>query len=129
MLAGLIGGFIGILLVADPSLGWGVHGLDPSIALLPSAIGSFWGGYYLWNFYGEDSTWPAAAVPHSRSKPHRDVGPGDVDLHRWNRATAGATLALSAIVIGVGHWTHGTDAASVFVAFGSVGLPAARWPT
>ena len=51
VLAGLIGGFIGALLVADPSLGWGVHGLHPAIALLPSAIGSFWGGYYLWNFY------------------------------------------------------------------------------
>ena len=33
-----------------------------------------------------------------------------------------ATLVLSAIVIGVGRWTHGTDAASVFVAFGLVGL-------
>ena len=34
----------------------------------------------------------------------------------------GATIVLSAIVIGIGHWTHGTDAASVFVAFGLVGL-------
>ena len=49
--AALLGGLIGVLLVADPTLGWGVHGAHPAFALLPSVIGSFWGGYYLWNFY------------------------------------------------------------------------------
>ena len=121
MLAGLIGGFIGILLVADPSLGWGVHGLHPSIALLPSAIGSFWGGYYLWNFYD--------AVPRGlRGVPLRGasrIALSDPAMSIFVGGIArllGATLVLSAIVIGVGHWTHGTDAASVFVAFGLVGL-------
>ena len=121
MLAGLIGGFIGILLVADPSLGWGVHGLHPSIALLPSAIGSFWGGYYLWNFYD--------AVPRGlRGVPLKGasrIAMSDPAMSIFIGGIArllGATLVLSAIVIGVGHWTHGTDAASVFVAFGLVGL-------
>ena len=49
--ASLIGGLIGLLLVGDPSLGWGVHGTYPAVALIPSVIGSYWGGYYLWNFY------------------------------------------------------------------------------
>ena len=34
----------------------------------------------------------------------------------------GATFVLSAIVVALGHWTHGTDEWSVFVAFGLVGL-------
>jgi hypothetical protein len=121
ILAGLIGGFIGILLVADPSLGWGVHGLHPSIALLPSAIGSFWGGYYMWNFYD--------AVPRGlRGVPLRGasrIAMSDPAMSIFVGGIArllGATVVLSAIVIGVGHWTHGTDAWSVFVAFGLVGL-------
>jgi len=121
VLAGLIGGFIGILLVADPSLGWGVHGLHPAIALLPSAIGSFWGGYYLWNFYD--------AVPRGlRGVPLRGasrIALSDPAMSIFVGGIArllGATIVLSAIVIGIGHWTHGTDAASVFVAFGLVGL-------
>jgi hypothetical protein len=39
-LAAVLGGCIGVLLVADPSLGWGVHGVHPAIALVPSVIGS-----------------------------------------------------------------------------------------
>ena len=35
------------------SLGWGVHGIHPAIALIPSVVGSIWGGYYMWNFYDE----------------------------------------------------------------------------
>ena len=121
ILAGLIGGFIGILLVADPSLGWGVHGLHPAIALLPSAIGSFWGGYYLWNFYdavprGLRGVPLKGASRIAMSDPAMSIFVGGI------ARLVGATVVLSGIVIGVGHWTHGTDAASVFVAFGLVGL-------
>jgi hypothetical protein len=121
LLAALLGGCVGVLLVADPSLGWGVHGIHPGIALLPSVIGSFWGGYYLWNFYDE--------IPR---------GLRDVPLGGASRAAlsdpamsifvgailrlVGATIVLSALVIAVDGWTHGTDALSVFVAFGCVGL-------
>ncbi|HYB27692.1 MAG TPA: hypothetical protein VEF89_13815 [Solirubrobacteraceae bacterium] len=120
-LAGLIGGLIGALLVSDPSLGWGVHGLHPSIALLPSAIGSFWGGYYLWNFYD--------AVPRGlRGVPLRGasrIALSDPAMSIFLGGIArllGATFVLSAIVVALGHWTHGTDEWSVFVAFGLVGL-------
>jgi hypothetical protein len=119
--AGLIGGSIGALLVADPSLGWGVHGLHPSIALLPSAIGSFWGGYYLWNFYD--------AVPRGlRGVPLKGasrIALSDPAMSIFVGGIArllGATTVLSAVVIALGHWTHGTDDLSVFVAFGLVGL-------
>ena len=40
LLAALLGACVGILLVGDPSLGWGVHGVHPAIALVPSVIGS-----------------------------------------------------------------------------------------
>ena len=49
--AGAMGAALGGLLVGDSSLGWGVHGAFPALALLPSVFGSFWGGYHLWQFY------------------------------------------------------------------------------
>jgi len=120
-LAGLIGGSIGVLLVADPSLGWGVRGLHPAIALLPSAIGSFWGGYYLWNFYD--------AVPRGlRGVPLKGasrIAVSDPAMSIFVGGIArllGATVVLSAFVVALGKWTHGTDNLSVFVAFGLVGL-------
>ena len=55
--SGAMGAALGGLLVGDSSLGWGVHGAFPALALLPSILGSFWGGYRLWQF----STWCRAA--------------------------------------------------------------------
>ena len=49
--AGAMGAALGGVLVGDSSLGWGVHGAFPALALLPSIFGSFWGGYHLWQFY------------------------------------------------------------------------------
>jgi hypothetical protein len=121
VVAAMIGGCIGLLLVEDHSLGWGVHGIHPAIALLPSVIGSIWGGYYLWNFYD--------AVPR---------GLRGVSLNRASRAALSdpamsifvggaarliiATVVLTGGVVALGGLTHGTDALSVFVAFGCVGL-------
>jgi hypothetical protein len=121
LLAGMIGGSIGVLLVADPSLGWGVHGLHPSIALLPSAIGSFWGGYYLWNFYdavprGLRGVPLKGASRMALSDPAMSIFLGGI------ARLVAATIVLSALVVAIGHWTHGTDDLSVFVAFGLVGL-------
>ena len=121
LLAALLGCCIGVLLVADPSLGWGVHGVHPAVALLPSVIGSFWGGYYLWNFY--------EAIPQRlRGVPLNDASRAaltDPAMSIFVGALLrllGATIVLSGVVIAIGGWTHGTDAVSVFVAFGCVGL-------
>jgi hypothetical protein len=119
--AALIGCLIGLLLVMDPTLGWGVHGLHPAIALLPSTIGSFWGGYYLWNFY--------EAVPRGL----RGVSLGGASRAAFSDPAMAiflgailrlvlATVVLSAVVVALGRWTEGTDSLSVFVAFGLVGL-------
>jgi hypothetical protein len=121
LLAGLLGACIGVLLVGDPSLGWGVRGVHPAIALVPSVIGSLWGGYYLWNLY--------EVVPRRLS---------GVPLNRAGRATMsdpammlflGAilrlvviTALLSSVVVAIGRWTHGSDRVSVLVAFGCVAL-------
>jgi hypothetical protein len=121
LLAAMLGGCVGVLLVADPTLGWGVHGIHPAIALLPSVIGSFWGGYYLWNFYDE--------IPRGlRDVPLGGASRaalGDPAMSIFTGAVlrlVGATVALSALVIAAEGWTHGTDALSLYVAFGFVGL-------
>ena len=49
--AGAIGAALGGLLVGDSSLGWGVHGAFPALALLPSVLRQLLGGYHLWQFY------------------------------------------------------------------------------
>jgi hypothetical protein len=48
--AGMVGIGFGLLLAGDSSVGWGVRGDLPALALLPSTIGSFWGGWHLWRF-------------------------------------------------------------------------------
>ena len=119
--AGVIGAALGGLLVGDSSLGWGVHGAFPALALLPSVLGSFWGGYHLWNFYD--------AVPR---------GLQGVALERANecdlRGAAmgiflgsvlrllGTTVVLSGVVILIAQWTSGTNRLSLFVGFGCVAL-------
>jgi hypothetical protein len=121
LVAVLLGGSVGTLLVADPTLGWGVHGVHPAIALVPSVIGSFWGGYYLWNLY--------RAVPRGLSgvplKRASRVGIADpamsVFLGSVLRLIA-AAIVLSGVVLALGRWTGGVDKPGVFVAFGCVAL-------
>ena len=121
LLAALLGACIGVLLVADPSLGWGVHGVHPAVALLPSVIGSFWGGYYLWNFY-EAIPLRLRGVPLNSASRAALTDPAMSIFVGAVLRLLGATIVLSAVVIAVGNWTRGTDAVSVFVAFGCVGL-------
>jgi hypothetical protein len=121
LLAGLIGGGVGVLLVGDPSLGWGVHGVHPAIALVPSVLGSFWGGYYLWNLY-EALPRGLSRVPLERASR---AGPGGPAMKVFLGALLrllGTTIAASAVVVALGPWTEGTDATSVFIAFACAAL-------
>jgi hypothetical protein len=120
LMAALIGGVIGTVLVADPSLGWGVHGAHPAVALVPSVIGSYWGGYYLWNFYD--------AVPRGLQGVSLRRAGGvtltDPAMSIFVGAMARliiATVALSLLVVALGGLLDGVDSWSVFVAFGCVG--------
>jgi len=119
--AGAIGALLGGLLVGDTSLGWGVHGAFPGLALVPSVVGSLWGGYHLWQFH--------AAVPHGlRGVPLAEAGgriPGGPAMAILRGALVrllGATLALSLLVAAAARWTQGTDRAGLFVAFGAAAL-------
>jgi len=121
VIAGVLGGSIGALMVDDRTLGWGVHGVHPAIALVPSVVGSLWGGYYLWNLY--------EAVPRGLSGV--SLG-GASRLAVRDPAMAvfagalvrliGVTVILSVVVVGIDHWLRGSDALSVFIAFGAVAV-------
>jgi hypothetical protein len=119
--AAFLGLGIGILLVADPSLGWGVHGIHPAIALLPSVVGSIWGGYYMWNFYDEIPRGLRGVPLDSASRAALSDPAMSIFIGAIARLV-GATVVLSAVVIALDGLTHGTDSLSLFVAFGFVGL-------
>jgi hypothetical protein len=122
--AALVGGAMGVLLVGDPTVSEGVHGTYPSITLLPSVIGCYWGGYYLWNFFD--------AVPR---------GMRGVTLERAGRVALSdpamsifigalvrlivAVTVLSGLVIALADVFNGlfgqSDALTVFIAFGAIG--------
>lgn len=119
--AGVIGGLLGCLLVGDPSLGWGINGAFPALALVPSVVGSFWGGYHLWQFHDEIPR-GLRGVELSRASASMAHGPAtDLVLQALARLV-GITVVLSLLVIVLSDWMSGTDAASLFVAFGCAAL-------
>jgi hypothetical protein len=120
-IAALLGGCVGVLLVADPSLGWGVHGVHPAIALIPSIIGSFWGGYYMWSLY-EEVPRGLSGVPLERASRRALRDPAMWIYIGAILRVVLATVVMSGVVIGLGQWTQGTDRWSVFVAFGVAAL-------
>jgi hypothetical protein len=102
----------------------GVHGAYPAIALLPSVIGCYWGGYYLWNFFD--------AVPRGMRGVALDragrVALSDPAMSIFVGAIVRLIIAeavLSGLVIGLGQvfsgLLRGSDAITVFIAFGSIG--------
>lgn len=119
--AGAIGLALGGLLVGDSSLGWGVHGAFPALALLPSVLGSFWGGYYLWKFYDAvPRGLQGVGIEHANERDLRGPAMG-IFLGALARLM-GVTVVLSAVVIAIGQWTAGTNRLSLFVGFGCVAL-------
>jgi hypothetical protein len=120
-LAALLGACVGVLLMADPSLGWGVRGLHPAISLVPSVAGSLWGGYQLWNLY-EAVPQGLSGIAPLRASRRTMRGPAIALFLSAVARLVVATVILSAVVIWLGRWTHGTDRLSVFIAFGCVAL-------
>jgi hypothetical protein len=119
--AGAIGLALGGLLVGDSSLGWGVHGAFPALALLPSVLGSFWGGYYLWKFYDAvPRGLQGVGIERANERNLRGSAMG-IFLGALARLV-GTTVVLSAVVIAIGQWTSGTNRLSLFVGFGCVAL-------
>jgi hypothetical protein len=121
IVAAAIGGGIGIMLVADRTVDWSV-GSVPAIALLPSSIASFWGGYHLWAFQ--------QAIPQALSGV-AVAGPKAPGLHRAPlrvlfgavARVVGLTTVLSvALLVGADELGQRTTGQTVLVAFGLVAL-------
>jgi hypothetical protein len=119
--AGAIGGLLGGLLVGDDSLGWGVHGAFPGLALAPSVIGSLWGGYHLWQFYAAVPR-GLRGVPLALASETIRRGPAMRVLIGALTRLVGITALLSVAVLVAAHWTNGADSVGVFVAFGAATL-------
>lgn len=119
--AGLVGALLGVLLIGDPSLGWGIQGAFPALALVPSVVGSFWGGYHLWRFHDEVPR-GLRGVELSRASASMLRGPATELVLAALCRLIGITVVLSALVLAIAGWTSGTDAVSLFVAFGCAAL-------
>ncbi|MBB4663962.1 hypothetical protein [Conexibacter arvalis] len=119
--AGLIGALLGMLLISDPTLGWGIHGAFPALALVPSVVGSFWGGYHLWRFHDEVPR-GLRGVELSRASASMLRGPATELVLAALFRLIGITVVLSLLVLAISSWTSGTDDVSLFVAFGCAAL-------
>jgi hypothetical protein len=119
--AGLVGALLGGLLVGDRSLGWGVHGAFPGLALVPSVIGGLWGGCHLWQLH---TAIPRGlrGVPLAQASAPMPDGPAARILRGALVRLVGATVVLSALAVAVEPWTQGTDQSGLFAAFGCVAL-------
>jgi hypothetical protein len=120
--AGATGGALGGLLVGDPSVGWGVHGAFPAVALLPSVLGSVWGGYRLWKF-SDIVPRGLHGVALQRADARDARGPAMRILAGSLLRLVGTTIVLSGVVIVlVSSLTSGADRLGLFVGFGCVAL-------
>jgi hypothetical protein len=117
----MIGAGVGVLLVADRSVDWSLGAL-PAIALIPSSIASFWGGYHLWAFQ--------QAIPQALSGVPV-AGPSARGLYRAPlrvlfgavARVVGLTAALSLVLLaGAARLGQHTTGDTVLVAFGLVAL-------
>ena len=109
------------MLVGDTSLGWGVHGAFPALALVPSVVGSCWGGFHLWQFH-EAIPRGLRGMPLAQASERIARGPAARVVAGALVRLVGVTVVLSLLVVAAGEWTHGTDRASLFVAFGCAAL-------
>ncbi len=101
VVAGLLGGGIGVTLVLDSSIGWAIDGSTPALALLPATVGSFWASHRLVGLpmtlaAGLLGTSLATADAASRGNPA-------VRLFRGTLARMGAAaIALSGVLVVAG---------------------------
>ena len=121
LVVGVIGGGLGALLVTDHTIGWGVYGALPALALIPSAVGGLWGGRYLARIHIElPRILRETPVAHADAADIRGPGLG-ILAGSIGRLTL-ATAVLSLICMLASPWTSGTIATSLFVGFGCLAL-------
>ncbi|MBI4898598.1 MAG: hypothetical protein HY827_09585 [Actinobacteria bacterium] len=118
---GMIGAGLGLMLVTDDSIGWGFNGEAPALALIPSAVGSLWGAFYLSRVFWST---PNALTGVSYIRSDR-VDIGGTTMRVLGGAvvrTLAASAGLSLLCILLGRWTSGTIAPTLFGAFAAFGL-------
>ena len=119
--AGAIGIGLGVMLVADRNVNWS-GGAVTAIALLPSTVASFWGGYHLWRFQ--------QAIPRALSGVAlRDAearrlawGPLRILLGAVVRLAALTTVLSAAVLAGCAWAGQDTVGIGVLVGFGLIAL-------
>ena len=116
----LIGGGLGILLVADTSVTW-TAGTVPALALLPSTIASLWAGHRLWTLellIPRAVTGVAVGAPASRRLARAPVACllGSISRLVWLTAALSAALLLTP-------WLHSSPSrVGLLVGFGLLAL-------
>jgi hypothetical protein len=119
----IIGAFLGLMLVLDDSVGYGMRNLLPAVTLLPSAVGVAWGGIEL------SELW--RALPESlegHSVFERNLG-----SRRWSGESillkALSRVVLTSVVLGTpifisANWFGGSKYAAMrlLIGFGAYGI-------
>jgi hypothetical protein len=117
--AALTGAGIGVLLVADPSIGW-TTSAAPALALLPSAAGALWAGQHLWKL---SDAFPRAlsGVPACEDvqSPPTPIGTLIAAIGRLTAVTAAGSAALLVLTTWLG---SGPNSVGVLAGFGAVAL-------
>jgi hypothetical protein len=122
LVTAFIGATLGALLVGDSSVGWGLSGALPAIALIPSTIGSFWGALYLCAFH-ERVPRGLAGMAIEDGEPSTLRSPATRVLLGAMLRVCVATGLLSAVLV-VSETLAGveTSAISLLIGFGCVAL-------
>ena len=118
---GALGVGLGILLVGDPSVTW-TEGTIPALALLPSTLAGFWGGYHMWEI---ESVIPRAVLgtPAVGGAVGAGAAPPLRTLLGSAARLAGLTAALSAALLLFTPWLDATPSrVGILVGFGLLAL-------
>jgi hypothetical protein len=119
IVAAIVGGALAALLVADRTIGWGVHGYLPALALIPSTVGGILGGHSLAGLYVELPR-RLRGVAATSADQIAIRGPALIILARSVFRLVAATTVLSAACVLASPWTQLTI--SLLVAFGCLAL-------
>jgi hypothetical protein len=125
LLAGALGGTLGLVLVLDGSFRWEVAGVLPALVLLPSVVGGVYGGAHLstlWKTLPTTLRMTPASRQRSRASTASTAGVLGGALVRTV-----AVVALLSVFVAIGPWAAAVVASElwwVLVGFGAIAVGA-----
>jgi hypothetical protein len=119
--AGAIGIGLGVMLVADRNVDWS-GGAVTAIALLPSTVASFWGGYHLWQFQQAIPRGLSGVALRDAQARRLAWGPLRILLGAIVRLVSLATVLSAALVAGTAWAGVDTVGIGVLIGFGLIAL-------